>query len=999
MPSARPLSAVNARVERTTLPVDAEQSPPPLSQSERAVCFLCAYSDAPCDVVWRDGKLLIARERDAGSGCPVVTLLAEDGERVEIELSRGHRDAVRPLAALPEHQRRLVRVRVIHLLRRHSAGDPGHVQRLRATPVSLLVVEPDLLLNITDINNAEYCVRQYPLRRMVPSPPNAATLRGSIIHSAFKELLKGGTTARGDELRRALASYSSELALRQLSPADMAAEAEPHMRALWSWYDAARESLWGHAGNVRAETFLLAPEVGLKGRLDFLLTEPGGQTLLELKTGQATSQLPKREHRWQVHGYQTLLATRHPGSERKQGAAILYSGTPGHAEMHGIPFILRDLHHVIALRNQLALVHTLGSVPPPPAPTKCARCMIRRECQRASALLGWQPPDLEEHAEPPLQADVAWFAEMYELLSMEGRAAEAEARALWSRSPEERRADGVALGGLAQHGEPERTENGEWRYTFACENTSELREGDAILLSDGDPVRGAVVTGNILRLNRRGVTVWTPERIERPALIDRYDSDLVHDRTVRNLWRWLDTEPRLRELVSGARSPEFEPALSDADFPPGLNEEQRAAIVRALAARDYLLIQGPPGTGKTSVVSEIARRAMARGERVLLAAFTNQAVDNALLRLAQDGARDFVRLGHELSVAPALRRFRLSAGETSDGSVDGERVAARLRDRLARASLVAATAATWASDSYDAADEALRFDVALVDEASQLTVPALLGPLRFVRRFILVGDERQLPPLVVDEEAAQRGLKKSLFARLLETHGERASVALRVQYRMHPAICAFPSQEFYRGALVAAGEAQSDTLEIPPAPANPLWDVLRPDQPLVFVDVGDGNSALEAASKVSQAQALVTLKLVRELLALGVPAREIGVIAPFRAQVSAIRQRLERLSPADAPDDERVIVDTVDRFQGGERAVMLLSFGGRAVSQARGLAFLADPNRLNVALTRARRKLILIGERKWLRQEPLLGRLIASCAELYGGHGGIVTARTTSTRS
>ena len=972
--------------------MDAEPAPRPPGQNAQGACFLCAYSDTPCDVASREGWLLAARERDPGAGCPTIALLDDAGQRIEIEMSPSHREVVRPLAALPEDERRRVRARVYHLLRRQVAGESEREQRLRATPVSALVVEPDLLLNITDINNAEYCVRQYPLRRMVPSPPNAATLRGSVIHSAFKELLKGGTQTRGEELRRALHAYTSELALRQLSPTELAADAEPHMQALWSWYDQERKSLWGHADNVRAETFLLAPEVGLKGRLDFLLSEPGGQRLLELKTSQASSQLPKREHRWQVHGYQTLLAARHPSADRKPGAMILYSGTPGHAEGHGIPFILRDLHHVVALRNQLALVHALGTVPPPPAPNKCARCMIRSDCQRASDLLGWQPPELDERPEPPTAEDAGWFADLYELLRLEGRAAELEGRALWTRSPEERRAEGVALGGLTQQGEPERTESGEWRYTFACENTSELREGDAILLSDGDPVRGAVVTGTILRLDRRGVSVWTPERIERPALIDRYESDLVHDRTVRNLWRWLAVEPRLRALVSGAREPEFALIKPPDDLPATLNPEQREAVTRALAARDYLLIQGPPGTGKTAVVSEIARRAVQRGERVLIAAFTNQAVDNALLRLVEDGARDFVRLGHELSVAPALRSFRLNAGELSEVNAGGDEAAAWLREWLARAPLVAATAATWASDTYDAADEALRFDLAIIDEASQLTVPALLGPLRFARRFILVGDERQLPPLVMSEEAAARGLKRSLFARLLASHGERASVALRAQYRMHPAICAFPSQAFYGGELVAAGGEQSALLDIRLDESSPHWDVLRPDHPLVFVDVA-AQDAREQSGKVSAAQALVTLKLVRELLSLGVPAREIGVIAPFRAQVSAIRQRLERLFLEGASNDARVIVDTVDRFQGGERRVMLLSFGGRAVSQTRGLAFLADPNRLNVALTRAQRKLILLGERAWLRQEPLLAQLIASCAELYGGSGGIVMAR------
>jgi DNA replication ATP-dependent helicase Dna2 len=125
-----------------------------------------------------------------------------------------------------------------------------------------------------------------------------------------------------------------------------------------------------------------------------------------------------------------------------------------------------------------------------------------------------------------------------------------------------------------------------------------------------------------------------------------------------------------------------------------------------------------------------------------------------------------------------------------------------------------------------------------------------------------------------------------------------------------------------------------------------------------------------------------------------VPGEEIGVIAPYRAQVAAIRQRLDRLAPAGEPP---VVVDTVDRFQGGERRVVVYSFGGRASGglQLRGRDFLADPNRLNVALTRAQRKLILVGDRRWLAGEPLLAKLVDYCATLYGGRGGCVTARWT----
>ncbi|HEU0028368.1 MAG TPA: PD-(D/E)XK nuclease family protein, partial [Ktedonobacterales bacterium] len=533
---------------------------------ERAAgCFVCRLDARPCAVSSLEGALVRATERLTGHDGPAVRLRLDDGAEVVIALGDHTRPTVRALVQAGERAAGL-RVRVYHLQR---MGD----ERYLAGPVSPLVLEPDLLLNITDINNAEYCARQYPLRRMVPSPPTMATLKGSITHQAFKEMLKAGEPDVAGPLDQAMGAQAADIALRQLDPDALRADALPHLDALAQWYGGQRAGLWAAPPDIRAETLLLAPEVGLKGRLDFLAHGPGGDALLELKTGQVRAQLPKREHRWQVYGYQTLLAVRQPADRRKAAATLLYSGTPGQAEGHTIPFTARDLLRVLDLRNQLALIHATGAVPAPPSAAKCDRCMLRMVCQRVSGLLGWEAPPDDTPAVPVDPADAAWFSQWTELLRLEARAAEEEPRALWRRTPEERRAAGMALGGLVQVGEPKLTESGEWEYTFRCENTSELREGDAILLSDGDPVSGEIVTGSILRLDERGVIVWTPERIRRPALIDRYGSDITHDRTTRNLWRWLDVDPRMKALVAGERAPTFDPITPEDDQPGGLNEE------------------------------------------------------------------------------------------------------------------------------------------------------------------------------------------------------------------------------------------------------------------------------------------------------------------------------------------------------------------------------------------------------------------------------------------
>ncbi|MFI5273045.1 MAG: AAA domain-containing protein [Ktedonobacterales bacterium] len=991
--------------------MDAEAAEQHAAAQDSATCIMCAYAASPCDVEHVAGRVLrVHAPRERGKR-PAVLLEREDGTELRLLLPARVRALAVALADLAPDELRTLRLGAFHL--RRTTGAEGARPTLALPEDGALVLQPDLLFNITDINNAEYCVRQYPLRRLVPSPPNAATLRGTVVHAAFKELLKGGGEGADFYLARAIEARATDLALHQVPWDELRADAAPHLDALVAWYGDEHATLWRQAPRVRAETFLLAPTIGLKGRLDFLLAGAEGGNLLELKTGNVHAALPKREHRWQVYGYQTLLAALHPRDGERPRATLLYSGTPGSAEGHGVPFTPRDLLRVLDLRNTLALVHATGHVPPPPGAGKCAKCSLRASCLRTSALLGWEPPQSDEQPVPVEIADAAEFARLYALLRHEQLAAERETSALWRMTATQRCAAGIALGPLTPQGAPRATASGEWEYVFACANQSELREGDEVLLSDGDPISGAVVSGTILHLTASGVTVWTPEKIDHPALLDRYASDITGTRTLRNLWRWLDADPHLRAVVAGVWQPRFGPLPTLDDLPPLFNDEQRTAIARALVAEDVLLVQGPPGTGKTRVVAEIARRAMARGERVLVAAFTNQAVDNVLLRLLTDGCTDFVRLGHELSTATAVRPYRLAerarrrrdaeVGTEVGADADARLDPAALRAELLGARLVAATTATWSAERFDGAGDPLRFDLAIVDEASQLTVPSLLGALRFARRFVLVGDDRQLPPLVVSAEAAAQGLGGSLFSALLARWGAGAAVRLERQYRMHPVICRFPSTAFYDGRLSADGAALHARLDLTRAPDDRHAAALAPEHPLVLVDVP---GAHEPRRKVSDAQARAVAELALALRAAGLAAEEIGVIAPYRAQVAAIRRRLAQQG------ETALAVDTVDRFQGAERQAIIFSFGGRttvAASSGRGERngdvasigrhpdFLAEPRRLNVALTRAQRKLILVGDCAWLAQQSaLLAELIAYCRDLYGGNGGIVHASVPS---
>jgi DNA replication ATP-dependent helicase Dna2 len=325
-----------------------------------------------------------------------------------------------------------------------------------------------------------------------------------------------------------------------------------------------------------------------------------------------------------------------------------------------------------------------------------------------------------------------------------------------------------------------------------------------------------------------------------------------------------------------------------------------------------------------------------------------------------------------------------------------------VHDILRTTPVVASTTATWSSEKYSPnvsnnGDSPLQFDVALIDEAGQLTIPAILGALRFAKRFILVGDEKQLPPLVLSKEAADEGLSISLFSEMKQrdeaykqSHPSAVSacVPLRVQYRMHRQISNFASETFYHGLLIPDPSVANRVLKLKgPTPTDPsIKRAINPGCPLVFLDVRSKQE--NGATKSSNAEARVVREVVAELLRQGVPEADIGIIAPYRAQVANLRRHLFSDHQASGwqalTTDSPLSIDTVDRFQGGERMVIIMSFATTTAPVADSLQhdFLTNPHRLNVALTRAQRKLILVGCAPALARLSIFQRLLTYCQRL-----------------
>ncbi|MBL8693764.1 MAG: AAA family ATPase [Planctomycetes bacterium] len=516
---------------------------------------------------------------------------------------------------------------------------------------------------------------------------------------------------------------------------------------------------------------------------------------------------------------------------------------------------------------------------------------------------------------------------------------ERELRAL---SLAERVECGEALAGLSV------VSQGGGRITVAMsEHSAKFREGDVLWLGDGVrieeglPVRLVRYDGAArqLHLELDGREEASPLRAGRELVLDRRSMDLAERFALAVEDVYTKTNHPIALCLEGKLSTDDDEAVrreAEIDgFRRGLDRTQAAAFARAFARPKLHMIQGPPGTGKTRLLAEILSACAERRERVAVVAYTHRAVDQVLVRAAQRTDPRLVwKLDSSRSEAPELAAAGVRRTTSAErGASTGPAIVGLTTHAACRA-----------------ADRAT-FDRVVFDEAGQIPLPHAVGAMRLGPRWLFVGDHAQLPPVVAGEHAEE--WRASIFAHLVERY---PSTMLETTYRMNSGICDFPSRAFYAGNLKPSAEASSRRLAL--APGGRFRDVLDPQRPAVLVEVPHRGAAMR-----SRREAAIVAELSIELMAHHrLPAEELAVIAPFRAQGMAIREELERRAairgfrPASWP-----LVETVERIQGREREVVLISL---ASSDPEWLAeqtdFYFSPNRLNVALTRARTKRILV---------------------------------------
>jgi len=559
---------------------------------------------------------------------------------------------------------------------------------------------------------------------------------------------------------------------------------------------------------------------------------------------------------------------------------------------------------------------------------------------------------------------------------------------------------------------------------------------DNLRIAPGDPVRlwaehpdePHAVRGVVER--REEQSLWlmldrAVDEIDRDYALDPEVPEVTFDRgdvAIQRAKTALATSDlaRLRDVAAGIKAPRPIASVTWTPIDDELDDRQRAAVDAALRSGDIALIHGPPGTGKTRTLVEVVRQRVARGERVLCAAPSNTAVDNLGLRLSEAGARA-VRLGHPARVAPALQALTLDAQVDADGAT---KLAREWHDR-ARALRKSAAGrhgseakALWQEAralDQDAAREIANseraivgraevilatcvgcdhpllgdtiFDCVIVDEATQAADPLLLIALARAKVAVLAGDPQQLGPVVVGGPAAEATLGSTVFERLTA----EAGVMLEQQHRMHEQIMTFPSRSKYDGRLRASAAVvghQLDDLGITPDPLRPrpLWlvDTAGKDWIEERTDFDPGGSLNNMPafhfdpSTFNSGNAERVAAEARRLLSRGLAPTEVAIIAAYSAQARRLRELLKAERAAGLE------IGTVDGFQGREKEAVIVDL---VRSNERGeIGFLANTRRMNVALTRAKRFLLVVADSATLGEHPYYAQFIQYIDEI-DAHG------------
>ena len=950
----------------------------------------------------------------------------------------------------------------------------------------LIVVEPDFLVDISSIATCFTDYGHHPLlytvNRLKDRTVTQPILLGHLASTALDELIwwKGvrsqetgdGSQESGGRWKDIISDAFRAQALQFCVCEDFRSQdflrdasqqvqnLEEVVRLLFSEYDGDKAIL---------EPSFVCERLGLQGRVDLMTTDM--RLLVEQKSGKNMnieykhSNAHREDHYVQLLLYYGVLRYNFGVSDRKTDIRLLYSRYPAREGLLVVNFYQQLFREAIKFRNQLVATEYhiarqgFGSILPH-LNVKTVYGDARRD-PFFTRFIEPRLSHLTSHLSSLTPLERAYFTRMMTFVYREqlyakvgGQEGRSTAIAdLWNMPLSEKKETGNIYTGLTLTDRRRSADySGYDLLTLAVPDQGadflpNFRRGDMVCLyayrGEPDITKSILFKGTILEITSTQLVVKLSDGQRNPDIFSQAQYALEHGTTemsttsnIRSLQSFITGPADKRALLLGQRSPEADTTLTlSRNYHPDYDE----IVLKAKQARDYFLLIGPPGTGKTSmalrflVAEHLAHSSLFTSHfSLLLTAYTNRAVDE-ICGMLEEAGFDYFRIGSESSCDPRFVHRLIEQVPGEHPRLD------EIRQRILDMPIIVSTTSMLQARSYIL--KMKQFDLAIIDEASQILEPNLVGLLSRVRKFILIGDYKQLPAVVQQPECEsvvtepclrEIGLtdcRRSLFERLVEgvrsqetgdrrqesgdrrqesgdrsqESGDRGQEAspfigiLRKQGRMHPDIAAFPNQMFYFREQLQPVPCphQLDTSLGYDQPSQDALDDQLKQRRMIFIDSGSPNSPTpdscllspDSLNSLNPAEARLVADLLRRISRFYGDrfdaTRSVGVIVPYRNQIALIRREVEQLG---IPSLAAVSIDTVERYQGSQRDVIIYSFTAIHSYQLdflTGSCFEQDgrviDRRLNVAITRARKQMILTGCERVLRENPIFSQLIDFC--------------------
>lgn len=940
------------------------------------------------------------------------------------------------------------------------------VTRKKVIP-RLIVVEPDYLVDISSIANCFESYGHHPLlftvKRMGERPNNKHIVLGNFAGSALDDIINHPTDYT---IKDTFRSNFREKALDFATCPDF--NAVEFKQAAEQQVANIQEIVYELFQSFEREKAILEPSfvcerLGLQGRIDLMTTDlkllveqkSGKNIFIERQYKNPHGSLHVEKHYVQLLLYYGILQYNFQLNPKDAHIELMYSKYPlpnGLLEVEPLQKLIRE---AIKFRNQAVATeywmaengfHRLLPLLTPQ--------VLNVEKQNDAFYQRYLLPQLTEVLAPLhrlSELERAYFTRMMTFVIKEQLVSKVGAQEgvgnsnadLWNMPLAEKKDTGNIYTGLTITDKScSSSFNGYDTITLnvpqqGIDFLPNFRRGDMVYLyaykknEEPDVRKSILFKGSLQEIHTSSIVVHLNDGQQNPNLIagecfalEHAGSDIGGTSAIRSLYTFITSDVERRQLLLGQRAPRADKSLVlSRSYHPDYDD----IILKAKQAQDYFLLIGPPGTGKTSqalqylVLEQLAEKPKVPSTNpndhspkvngqssILLLAYTNRAVDE-ICNMLSEHELDYIRIGNEYSCDPKYSDHLLQEVLDENTTLNS------IKSTLSEARIIVATTSTM--NSRSALFNIKHFDLVIIDEASQILEPNIVGILtarqeegRAIDRFILVGDHKQLPAVVqqqgeTDVENTSSVLENihlsscanSLFERLILT--ERAAGrtdfigTLHKQGRMHPDIADFANRKFYAKEqleCVPLAHQLETELAYNEESKDALDNALKAHR-MIFIPSMPCKQ-LNISEKVNTDEARIIADLLRRLYRQMSkdfdPQKSVGVIVPYRNQIAMIRKEIERL---EIPALEDISIDTVERYQGSQRDVILYSF---TIQSRYQLDFLTAntfyeegqpiDRKLNVAITRARKQLILTGNESTLRQNQLFAELIDYIKEKDG---------------